>query len=175
MSTLWDVHADAAHVDLAGQRPHPYCSWGALDPRIAYRPRTKEYYLTWDNCTFECAFRSSLLSVSKDPFDHSSWTLVGPVIPGMQTAGVSLLFLDAAADGPDVAAGNGAATAAAVAGTGAAKHLAFVSTYNCFTIALAESVDGRQWDITNPTWMQGRPGCWDVSSRARCGSSRGWQ
>ena len=41
------------------------CGWGAIDPRIRYRPKTHEYYLTWDNCTFECAFRSSMLSVSK--------------------------------------------------------------------------------------------------------------
>ena len=123
--------------------------------------------MTWDNCTFECAFRSSLLSVSKDPFDHTSWTLVGPVIPEMQTAGVSLLFLDDD-DDHDVAASDGtdAVTHAAVGGSETKKHLAFVSTYNCFTIALAESADGREWEITDPTWMQGRPGCWDVSGRA---------
>jgi|EP01047_Picozoa_sp_COSAG01_P073399 hypothetical protein len=79
---------DHAHVC---KRPHPLCSWGAIDPRISFRPATREYYLTWDNCTFECAFRSSMLSISKDPFDHESWTLVGPIIPKMQTAGVSLL------------------------------------------------------------------------------------
>jgi predicted GH43/DUF377 family glycosyl hydrolase len=123
--------------------------WGAIDPRIRYRPKTQEYYLTWDNCTFECAFRSSLLSVSTDPFDHDSWTLVGPVIPGMQTAGVALLFRD---DVPHP------------------KHLAFVSSYDCFTILLAESVDGRAWAVTNPTWMQGRPGCWDA-----CGAIAGPQ
>jgi hypothetical protein len=86
--------------------------------------------------TFECAFRSSLLSITKDPFNHTSWTLVGPIIPNMQTAGVSLLFRD-----------DGAPTA---------KHLAFVSSYDCFTISLAESTDGHQWAITDPTWMQGR-------------------
>ena len=89
-------------------------------------------------------------SVSKDPFDHESWTLVGPIIPKMQTAGVSLLFRD---DGPP-----------------GANHLAFVSTYNCFTISLAESADGREWTITDPTWMQGRPGCWDA-----CGAIAGPQ
>ena len=68
-------HLDHAHVCT---HPHPLCSWAALDPRMTYRPKTKEYYLTWDNCTFECAFRSSMLSVSKDPFNHESWTLVGP-------------------------------------------------------------------------------------------------
>ena len=43
------------------EHPHPLCGWGAIDPRISYRPKTQEYYLTWDNCTFECVFRSSLL------------------------------------------------------------------------------------------------------------------
>jgi hypothetical protein len=55
-------HQDHNHVCV---KPHPYCSWGAIDPRVAYRPETGEYYLTWDNCTFECAYRSSMLSVSK--------------------------------------------------------------------------------------------------------------
>jgi predicted GH43/DUF377 family glycosyl hydrolase len=128
-------------IDHICEHPHPLCGWGAIDPRIRYRPKTQEYYLTWDNCTFECAFRSSLLSVSKDPFNHKSWTLIGPIIPSMQTAGVSLLFRD---DVPE------------------AKHLAFVSSYNCFTVSLAESSDGHQWAITNHTWMQGRPGCWDA-------------
>jgi predicted GH43/DUF377 family glycosyl hydrolase len=123
--------------------------WGALDPRIIYRPKTEEYFLTWDNCSFECSFRSSLLSVSKNPFDHESWTFVGPIIPKMQTAGVALLFRD---DVPG------------------AKHLAFVSAYNCFKISLAESSDGRDWSITNPDWMQGRPGCWDA-----CGAIAGPQ
>ena len=121
---FWAGTSAPPRMDHLCEHPHPLCSWGALDPRISYRPKTKEYYLTWDNCTFECAFRSSLLSVSKDPFNHESWSLVGPVIPNMQTAGVSLLFRD---DVPE------------------AKHLAFVSSYNCFTILLAESTDGRQW------------------------------
>ena len=124
-------------------KPHPLCGWGAIDPRMTYRRKTNEFFLTWDNCSFECAFRSSMLSVSKDPFDHSSWTLIGPIIPNMQTAGVSLLFRDDA-------------------GAGESTHLAFVSSYNCFTILLAESSDGREWSIANSTWMQGRPGCWDA-------------
>ena len=48
------------------------------------------------------------------------------------------------------------------AGAGESTHLAFVSSYNCFTILLAESSDGREWSIANSTWMQGRPGCWDA-------------
>eukprot|EP00040_Diaphanoeca_grandis_P007084 m.2893 g.2893 ORF g.2893 m.2893 type:complete len:397 (-) comp1825_c0_seq1:194-1384(-) len=145
-------HIDESLVFWAGTAAPPHVDrheWAALDPRIRYRPKTQEYYLTWDNCTFECGFRTTLLSVSKDPFDHDSWSFVGPVIPGMQTAGVSLLFRD---DVPN------------------ANHLAFVSTYNCYTISLAESTDGRTWSITNPTWMQGRPGCWDA-----CGAIAGPQ
>ena len=146
---------DESLVFWAGTPPPPHLNrheWAALDPRVSYRPKTQEYYLTWDNCTFECGLRSTLLSISKNPFDHSSWELVGPVIPGMQTAGVSLLFRDGDALGGDT------------------KHLAFVSTYNCFTIRLAESDDGRNWTITDPTWMQGRPGCWDA-----CGAIAGPQ
>lgn len=145
-------HIDESLVFWAGTPAPPHRDrheWAALDPRIAYRPKTAEFYLTWDNCTFECGLRSSLLSVSKTPFDHDSWSLIGPVIPRMQTAGISLLFRDE---------------------TPGAKHLAFVSTYNCFTIALAESEDGREWTITNPTWMQGREGCWDA-----CGAIAGPQ
>jgi predicted GH43/DUF377 family glycosyl hydrolase len=133
------------------EHAHPLCSWGAIDPRISYRPHTQEYYLTWDNCTFECASRSSMLSVSKNPFNHDSWVFVGPIIPNMQTAGVSLLFQD------DV--NNSDAT-----------HLAFISSYNCFTISLAESMDGLNWNITEPNWMQGRQHCWDA-----CGTIAGPQ
>lgn len=135
------------------EHPHPLCSWGAIDPRIQYRPKTGEYFLTWDNCSFECAFRSSMLSISEDPFDKQSWTLVGPVIPHMQTAGVALLFRD---DGVD--------------GTAEQQHLAFVTAYDCFTISLAESRDGRAWAVTDADWMQGRPGCWDA-----CGAIAGPQ
>merc|ERR1712226_148540 len=38
--------------------------WGAADPRIAYRPDTKTYYLAFDNCTNMCGFRQTLLSTS---------------------------------------------------------------------------------------------------------------
>jgi predicted GH43/DUF377 family glycosyl hydrolase len=146
--------------------------WGAIDPRIRYRPSTGEYYLTWDNCTYECGFRSSLLSVSRDPFDHDSWALVGPVIPGMQTAGVALLFRDDATEDETTAATATAATGGMlhVVPAAAQNHLAFVSSYNCFTILLAESADGRSWAISNDTWMQGRPGCWDA-----CGAIAGPQ
>ena len=51
-----------------------------------------------------------------------------------------------------------------------AKHLACVSSYNCSTILLAESEGGRDWAVTDPTWMQGREGCWDD-----CGAIAGAQ
>lgn len=145
-------HINQSRVFWAGTNPPPRVNqheWGAIDPRIVYRPKTAEYYLTWDNCSFECGFRSSLLSISTTPFDHDSWTLVGPIIPHMQTAGVSLLFNDHLPSAP---------------------HLAFVSTYNCFSISLAESTDGRSWAVTDPDWMQGRSGCWDA-----CGAIAGPQ
>ena len=194
-------HIDQGLVFWAGTRAPARVDrheWGAIDPRIRYRPHTGEYYLTWDNCTFECAYRRSLLSVTRDPFDHTSWDLVGPVIPGMQTAGVALLFRDVEEeeekeeeqgardrsngnepnrvtgmtndshfDNPSSSAlGNNKVVAAPTA----PRHLAFVSSYDCFTILLAESSDGRNWSITNNTWMQGRPGCWDA-----CGAIAGPQ
>ena len=97
MKTGKTEHIGEDLVFWGGTSPPPHVNkheWAALDPRIRYRPATKEYYLTWDNCTFECGFRTSLLSISKNPFDSHSWEFVGPVINGMQTAGVSLLFQD---------------------------------------------------------------------------------
>lgn len=137
-------HIDQGLVFWAGTAAPPHVDrheWGAIDPRVTYRRKTREYYLTWDNCTFECRSRASMLSVSADPFNHDGWSFLGAVIPGMQTAGVSLLFRDEIPGG---------------------EHLAFVSSYDCFTLLLAESADGREWAVTNFTWMQGRPGCWDA-------------
>ena len=91
---FWPGTAAPPRLGHVCTQPRPLCGWGAIDPRIRYRPKTRTYYLTWDNCTFQCTFRSSMLSVSKDPFNASSWTLVGPIIPKMQTAGVALLFRD---------------------------------------------------------------------------------
>ena len=134
---------------------------------MVFRPKTGEYYLAWDNCTYECRLRVSVLSVSKDPFNHDSWEVVGPVIPGcrrlgcsrpchtgVQTAGVSMLYLDHLPG---------------------AKHLAFVSSYNCNTILLAESEGGRDWAVTDPTWMQGREGCWDDCGAIAGGAAGGTQ
>ena len=180
-NVFWPTGAAGAPPPVAAPcvAPHPLCGWGAIDPRLTYRPASREYYLTWDNCTFECAFRTSMLSISADPFgsaadplggggggggggsNASAWELVGPVIPGMQTAGVSLLFRDGD-DGLDGCSADGL--------DGDRRHLAFVSSYDCFTISLAESADGRRWAVTDPTWMQGRPGCWDA-----CGAIAGAQ
>jgi predicted GH43/DUF377 family glycosyl hydrolase len=35
---------------------------------------------------------------------------------------------------------------------------------------MTSQLDGRTWTITDPTWMQGRPGCWD-----ECGAIAGPQ
>lgn len=43
-----------AGVTWAGAAPPPPSTgprWGAADPRLAYRPADRTYYLTWDNCT----------------------------------------------------------------------------------------------------------------------------
>ena len=169
-------HIGQSAVFWPGTNPPPRRNqheWGAIDPRIVYRPKTGEYYLTWDNCTYQCRFRSSMLSVSRDPFNHASWTLVGPIIPGLQTAGVSLLFQDApggARIDSESKQDPASVSVDAVAAQGQRPHLAFVSSYNCFNISLAESVDGRTWAITEPAWMHGRPGCWDA-----CGAIAGPQ
>jgi len=36
--------------------------WGAIDPRIAYRPATKTYHLGWDNCSQDCSCKMVMLS-----------------------------------------------------------------------------------------------------------------
>jgi predicted GH43/DUF377 family glycosyl hydrolase len=159
-------YIDNGLVFWGGATPPPHSSqpqWGAIDPRVAFRPATGEYFLAWDNCTYECRERVSVLSVSKDPFNHASWELVGPVIPGLQTAGVSMLFLDhekeATPPGEEEEEPNKKK-----------KNLAFVSSYDCSTILLAESAGGTDWAVTDPTWMQGREGCWDD-----CGAIAGAQ
>ena len=129
--------------------------WGAADPRITYRPHNKLYYLTWDNCTFNCyPQRETLLSTSKNPFDLKGWKLHGPVFPWNYTSGASLLFRDTRVD-------NGEAP----------PHLAFVCNSNTANeILLAESDDGLSWhlpkDKSKEVFMAGRPGCWDAAGVA---------
>lgn len=108
------------------------------------------YYLAWDNCTRNCIpQRTTLLSTTKNPFDHDGWTLHGPLLPGLYTAGASLLFRDHISD---------------------AKHLAFVGNSDTAgNILLAESDDGLKWTESNASWMGGRPGCWDACGVAPAG------
>jgi predicted GH43/DUF377 family glycosyl hydrolase len=162
--------------------------WGAIDPRIAFRAATGEYYLTWDNCTRNCSpHRQTMLSTSTDPFNHSSWTCHGMVLQGDQaqplTSGASLLFRDgqteAETETQTVETAEADATAAGeeVGGDGTvrrggrvrnATHLAFVSNSNTADrLYLAESTDGISWRLSggspgNSLFMAGRPGCWDM-------------
>jgi hypothetical protein len=138
-------------VTWSGATPPPHANtsrWGAVDPRIRFRPADKTYYLTWDNCTANCyPHRNTLLSTTKNPADPNGWTLHGPLLPGVYTGGASLLFQD------DPATPN-------------AKHLAFVGDSNTAnTIMLAESKDGITWsqptNASRRTFMAGRDGCWD--------------
>lgn len=70
--------------------------WGALDPRIGYRPETQTYYLAFDNGTDSCAYRQTQLSTTSDPFNQSSWVHHGQVLAGLSaqesTAGAGFLF-----------------------------------------------------------------------------------
>ena len=130
----------AASIFWAGPPPPaPADRWGAADPRCAYRKADRTYYLTWDNCTRNCyPHRSTYLSTSTDPFNHKSWTLHGPLLPGIYTGGASLLMRDSP------------------------PHYAFVGNSNTANaILLATSQDGLKWSQENKTFMSNRPGCWD--------------
>jgi predicted GH43/DUF377 family glycosyl hydrolase len=129
--------------------------WGVIDPRIAYRPTTKKFYLTWDNCTKNCVSRQTMLSTSSDPFNHSSWKYHGQVLSGADqqtmTAGVSLLFRDDAGS--------------------AAPHLAFVGNSNTAdALLLAHSTDGLSWQLeankSKMVFMAKRKDCWDAGGVA---------
>jgi predicted GH43/DUF377 family glycosyl hydrolase len=157
-ASLSVAHISAADVTFAGATPPPRSAapqWGAADPRIAYRPAARTYYLTWDNCTQNCyPHRTTLLSTTADPRDPEGWTLHGPLLPGVYTGGASLLFRDPAAD-------DAGASASAPA-----PHLAFVGNSNtAAAILLAESADGLVWappaNASRRVFMEGRPGCWD--------------
>ena len=78
--------------------------WGAIDPRIAYRPATKTYHLGWDNCSQDCGYRQTQHSTTTDPYSHTSWVHHGPVLGNTNrwddqtgahqasTAGASFMF-----------------------------------------------------------------------------------
>eukprot|EP00756_Hemistasia_phaeocysticola_P046496 Hpha_TRINITY_DN20280_c0_g1::TRINITY_DN20280_c0_g1_i1::g.168285::m.168285 len=137
-----------ASVFWPGTSPPPHGDnkprWGAADPRCAYNARDGVYYLTWDNCTENCyPTRTTLLSTTKTPFDHNSWTLHGPLLPGKYTGGASLLLR---AQPP---------------------HYAFVGDSNtAHTILLATSHDGVTWTEAAQPFMLSRPGCWDEAGVA---------
>jgi predicted GH43/DUF377 family glycosyl hydrolase len=153
-ASLSRENISAAFVDYnavtwAGATAPPQANssrWGAADPRIAYRAADKTYYLAWDNCTQNCyPHRNTLLSTTLNPFDPDGWTLHGPILPGVYTAGASLLFRDDA---------------------GGAPHYAFVSDSNTANVLLlAESADGLHWkppaNDSKAVFMAGRPDCWD--------------
>ena len=153
--------------------PAPADRWGAADPRCAYRKADRTYYLTWDNCTRNCyPHRTTMLSTSKDPFNRSGWTWHGPLIPGLYTAGASLLFRDAVGGVVDNAAQG--AVEGAVAGPEANAPLAFVGNSDtAAAILLASTTDPSGttgWAVQNASWMTGRVGCWD-----ECGVAPGGQ
>lgn len=140
------------NVSWVGTAPPPHGGsanlWGAADPRIARHPVTGEYFLTWDNCTFNCEpHRTTMLSTTFDPFNNSAWTFHGPLLGAKApySGGASLLMRDAP------------------------PHFAFVGNSNTAnSIALATSQDGISWAlVTSPTpWMSGRPGMWDAAGVA---------
>ena len=149
---IWAEHITEDHVTWEGSKFHPSKDgqWGAVDPRITYRPDNQMYYLTWDNCTKNCwPQRITYLSTTRNPFDPSAWTLHGPVFPWEYTSGASLLFRN---DDDDDGGGG--------------PHLAFVANSNTADkIFIAESNNGIQWKIPDDpkrrVLMEGRPGCWD--------------
>lgn len=128
--------------------------WGAVDPRIVYRPKTQQYYLTWDNCTKNCwPQRITYLSTTSNPYDPHAWTLHGPVFPFPYTSGAALLFRDGPGDDNHK------------------PHLAFVCNSNTAdAILIAESYDTLNWSIPEDParriLMKGRPKCWDASGIA---------
>jgi predicted GH43/DUF377 family glycosyl hydrolase len=153
--------------------PASVAEWGAADPRLAYRASDGTYFLAWDNCTRNCyPHRMTMLSTSKDPFNRSGWTWHGPLIPGLYTAGASLLFRDAVGGVVDNAAQG--AVEGAVAGPEANAPLAFVGNSDtAAAILLASTTDPSGttgWAVQNASWMTGRVGCWD-----ECGVAPGGQ
>ena len=133
------AHVSLAGVTWAGAAAPPrseHAAWGAVDPRMAQHNGT--YYLTWDNCTRNCAHRQTMLSTTHDPFDPDGWTFHGPLYGG-QNAGASLLLPPA---GP--------------------PFFAFVNNYNVQSLAVMTTADGVAWNHTSTVLMEGRPGCWDA-------------
>ena len=136
--------------------------WGAIDPRIAYHPKTQRYYLAWDNCTNYCSFRQTQLSSTLDPYDHTAWVHHGALLKGAShqasTAGAGFLFRD----GPSPTAGG--------------SHLAFVATGTVHhpqweqVLVIARSADAVAWDVETCNATAANRCCLDTSAAARQGS-----
>jgi predicted GH43/DUF377 family glycosyl hydrolase len=145
-----------SRVTWAGAKDGPQGKevWGAVDPRIVYRPKTQQYYLTWDNCTKNCwPQRITYLSTTSNPYDPHAWILHGPVFPFPYSSGAALLFHDDPED------------------YNRKPHLAFVCNSNTANaILIAESNNTWNWSIPEDParriLMKGRPGCWDASGIA---------
>ena len=143
----------AAAVTWAGAPAPPHGGsaglWGFADPRVAYRARTGEFFLTYDNCTQNCfPHRTGMLSTTLDPFNASAWTFRGPLLgPSAPYSGGTALLLR---DEP--------------------PHFAFVGDSDTANaINLATSADGYAWALNTTSkapWMAGRPGMWDASGVA---------
>lgn len=135
-----------ANISWAGAPPPPHGGaaglWGAADPRVAFRAATREYFLTWDNCTRNCEpVRTTMLSTTLDPFDAAGWTFRGPLLGprAPYSGGAALLLRDAP------------------------PHYAFVGDSDTANaINLATSDDGYTWAVNVSKWMTGRPGMWDA-------------
>ena len=136
--------------------------WGAVDPRVTYRPYNQMYYVTWDNCTKHCyPQRITYLSTTTNPYNSSLWIFHGSVFPFKYTSGAAILFRDEynEYDDNDVPPKPNPKP----------PHLAFVCNSNTAdTIYIVESHDddGIIWKIPNdPTkrqiLMKGRKGYWD--------------
>ena len=129
--------------------------WGAVDPRVTYRPYNKLYYVTWDNCTKHCwPQRITYLSTTINPYSsmEEEWKFHGPVFPFPYTSGAAMLFRDD--DNNDNEQSS------------SPPHLAFVCNSNTAdTIFIVESYNGINWTIPKAgrtkVLMKGRQGCWD--------------
>ena len=135
----------------AGAPPHGGSKglWGFADPRVAVRPGSNEYFLTFDNCTQNCApVRTGMLATSFDPFNASAWTFRGPLLGARApySGGTALLLRQSP------------------------PHFAFVGDSDTANaINLATSQDGYAWALNTTSkapWMAGRPGMWDASGVA---------
>lgn len=137
-----------ANIIWPGMTPPPPSNrseWGLADPRMAYWPAAQRYFLTADNCTHNCGQRYTMLMSTTNPFDHHSWQLHGPLLPGRYTAGAALLFREQP------------------------PHYAYIADSNtAHVLNLLQSQDGFHWTEATPgtPFMSGRKDCWDQAGVA---------